>query len=552
MDILLLTLGFFAASLSAVAFARYFKTSAIVGFLVAGLGIGIVFPQAIPMRNNVELLAEIGVAFLLFEVGSHLPIRKLIASWKDFFIIGPLQVGVVTTLLYLVLNFFGVRASEALLIGFTLSLSSTAVVVKLLQERGESGSPASRKGVSILVFQDIAAVISLSLLGALHSKQVSALDLSLNLLTLIGLLALVLFIGSIAVRPFFRFVVSLKAEDVLTPSALFYVLALAWTAHHLGLSYALGAFLAGVSIAGTPYGAVVQSELQPFRVILLALFFVSVGLALDPHFILSNYALIIVLTAIFMVTKAVGNTLALMVSGVKRELAVYVSVLLSQGSEFAFVLAIVAQASGLLSPQNLQIMYSVVVLSLVVSPLVANLGCLAARSCARVTEDSDSADPGEVIIAEFDEIAWELANALERSGIPYRGHERDLARLALASSRGYNVYFANTDRPRTVSRASVGQARAIVNLIDDYEVSSSLVEALKKVAPSVPIVAATKDLKLLEALLGMGVNSAFAKNKQTARVIYGDLLSRLGYEKTFIDERLNTWADVINAERVAA
>lgn len=541
MDALTLTLLFLVIYFVSIVIARALRVSVIVAFIAAGALVSAVFPSVRESAHDIELLAEIGIAFLLFEVGSHLPLKKLVAGWRNFFLSGPAQVLVSAVVFYFLLLTLGISTLEAQIIAFALSLSSTALVVQTLKERRETDSPAGEKVISTLVFQDIAAVIGLSVISALALAGNTDGPLTAwQLLSMFGILASILIASWILVRPFFSFVVSLHAEEIITPSALLFVLALSWLAHTLGLSYSIGAFLAGVSIAGTRYSFLVNTELQPFRALLLALFFVSIGSSIDSSFIYREFALITMLTVILCVVKGLANFTAFKATTAPQQPITYPAVLLAQGSEFAFVISTVALHGGLLSATNAQLLQAVTALSLVISPVLGHVGCLLGRSCVRVKDANTPLAEGEIVITEFDEVASKLADALVQAGIPYRGHDRDLERIAYAASRGYKVYFSNMDRPLTISKASLGQARAVVSLIDDEELSDGLVLRLRELAPNVPLMAATRDLKLFQRLTEMGVAPTFIKNAQTAKLLFMELVSKLGNIEE-IEKRLEGW-----------
>jgi len=521
--------------LAAVGLSRVTRLNAIVCYFIVGALIGDYGFGLVSYEGEVQLLAEIGLAFFLYEVGSHLSLKKLAKEWRVFLSLGPLHTVGVSLGVGVLAYFFGFSVLNSVLLGAVASISSTAVVLKMLEERGESMSPAGQSTVAILLFQDIFAVILLALIPALSGSDTSQLlpivfkTLGFTALAFVG----VIVSGRLIFKPFFRWVFSQRADEVFTASALFSVLVVAWAVGPLGLSLPLGAFLAGVALAETNYSYLIRSELLPFRALLLSLFFLSVGMSLNFYFLLSNLPALLLLTLAITALKVTFGALALRLSGMAASNCVKVSFSIGQGSEFSFALIAALSLAGLISQSDVGMFAGIVGVSLSVSALVATLGGVLSRVFAKPVHE-DQVTPGlanraEVVIVEFGVIGAELASAFDAEGIPYRVHDRDWQRIAEAKTQGYNVYFSDPDRPRTLARASLGEVSAVISLLEDSTVSLALVGGLKKVAPNVPIVAATASPSLLETLIELGVERSFLKNEHTAELILKEALTALGY-----------------------
>lgn len=528
--VVLLTSGVIGMTLS-----RILSLSPIVGFFILGAAIG---PHGLALINghaeSLHFLGELGVCFLLFDVGLHLSLKELRASWKNFVLTGVLQFVVVTALLGVCLNLYGLNFEASLVIASIFSLSSTALVLKMLTEHHEESSPVGKKATEILIFQDVAGIILLVFLaGARHDTAITVKDFLYPLGKMVAAAVVMVVIGRIALKPLFRILIAIKNDEVFTSFALLIVFFASWTTESLGLSLALGAFLGGLALSESSFSYIVRTEISPFRGLLLALFFLTVGMSLNLGAIVDNAGQVVGLLAAFYFLKALGNWLALVLSGMERASATRLAFLLSQGSEFAFVLVAAAQVSGLFPPAVGDLAISTVGLSLALTPLLGGLGCALSRSqCSIKDEDEDEAskfadDEHEVLIVEFDDFARDIAGVLSAAGISYRGHDRDMERLTYAKSRGFNVFYSDLSRPRTLGRVSTGKVLAVVCLLEDDSLLKELLPRLKTMAPDLPIIAASSDLARIELLGELGVEHAFIKSKESLSQLVEVLLNKI-------------------------
>ena len=539
-EAILPVLTLLGAGILGVGLARAARMSPLIGFFISGAIVG---PHALGLiqeSETVHFLAEAGIAFFLFEVGLHLPLGRFLTSWKELFVLGPLQVLFCAAGLVVVTRLIGLDWSTAALVAVVLSLSSTAVVLRLLQDHGELTTPVGQRIISILVFQDIVAVVLLALIAAFGKAEggVGGVLVTLGFLV-IGLIAVV-GLGRWLLQPFLSWVVRLDAGEVVTGAALFAVLSLAWLGSRAGLSIPLGAFLAGVCLAESRYGYLVQAEIAPFRMLLLSLFFLTVGLSLDPVFLASHLPMLLAITMGLLVTKSLLTALSQRVSGIPLGPAVRSGAVLSQGSEFAFIILAAALGTGMISTHIVQVVTTSVTLSLALTPLAGWAGCVLSRECARQGADAEETehDEGEVVIVEFDEVAWEVATILKRAEVRYRGHDRDWPRILMARSRGFDVHFSDPDRPRTLSRAAAGMVKAVVILVETPDIIDRLVNGLRGVDNSLPILAATRNLSLFERLNQYALTAVFIKNEETPRLLAKALLERLHLSREAIDQAL--------------
>ena len=539
-EAILPVLALLGAGILGVGLARAARLSPLIGFFIVGAIVG---PHALGLvQENAtdHLLAEAGVAFFLFEVGLHLPLGRFITGWRELFILGPLQVMFCTVGLVAITRLLGLDWGMAALMAVVLSLSSTAVVLRLLQDHNELTTPVGQRIVSILVFQDLVAVVLLAAISAFGKNDSGSGGVLTALgFLIIGLVAVV-GLGRWLLQPFLGWAVRLDAGEVVTGAALFAVLSLAWLGSRAGLSIPLGAFLAGVCLAESRYGYLVQAEIAPFRMLLLSLFFLTVGLALDPVFLVTRLPSLLAITIALFVIKSALTVLSQRIAGVSLGPAVRSGAVLSQGSEFAFIIVAAAISAGLLPAQAAELFTTSVTLSLALTPLAGWVGCSLSQNCVR--QGADAEEPkvgdGEVVIVEFDEVAWQLAAILNRAEVRYRGHDRDWSRVLLARSRGFDVHFSDPDRPRTLSRAAAGMVKAVVLLVESPDLIDRIVKGLRGVSDTLPILAAARDLALFEHLNEYDLTAVFIKNEETPRLLAKALLERLHLSREAIDQAL--------------
>jgi len=538
---LLPTVILLASGIIGLVASSVLRTSPIIGFFVIGALIG---PQCFGLiedgSHSIYFLGEIGVSFLLFDVGLHLSLTQLKNTWKKFIGIGVLQTSFSSAILFLIMYFFGLDPKSALALSLILSLSSTALVLKLLSDNKDSGSPVGSRATEVLVFQDIVAILLMVIFAADHSQGFSFSTLLEPLVKMILFGTAIILLGKYALKPTFKLLIAVKNDEIFTASALLIVFLSSFITEQLGLSLALGAFLGGLALSESSYAYLIRGEVAPFRSLLLSLFFLSVGINFDLASTWANGPILLTILFAFISAKIVGNYLAFRVLGIEVANASLLASLLAQGSEFAFVLLTTAAASGLISISLATYVSTLVGLSLVVSPFFAMIGCKFSRSVCKVRSEEDPASVSEkeVIIVRIDDFGKQLATLLESEGIPYRAHDYDHDRLSYAESRGLNVYYSDLNRPRTLGRVSLGKALAVVSLVEEDEVLPTLFHAIQKINPDLPLFAATENPKRLEDILDLGVSQTYLKHDNSLIALFESLLTALEYSES--DVRIKT------------
>ena len=481
--ILLLVVGVLAIVLT-----RPLGLSPIVGYLLAGLAIGPHALGLVPENDTTHLLAELGVVFLLFDIGLHFSLSNIWEARRDIFGLGPLQILLTGGAFGGIAFLLGLEPAYAVLIGGALALSSTAVVVKTLAERGQQNCPVGRTATAVLIFQDILAIFLLVLAASMAGGEPAGGDrglvgeLALALVNSVLAFAVAFGIGRFAIRPLFNLLSRTKNTEVFTAMALLVVLTSAAATGAVGLSLTLGAFLAGMMIAETPYRLVVQTEASPFRDLLLAFFFITVGMSLDWRILLGQWGEILLFVVGLMLVKALMIGVAARVFGWSRPGSVQLGSLLAQGSEFVFAIIAMATVRQTLGEEAVGVMVAGVAASLALTPTAAALGNKVARALrkrSRASVPEGESTPLEtsapVVIFGMREIGRTVADALEANQVPYDAVEMDYDRFLAASADGYPVAFGDLGDVRLMETFEPSRGRAVVVVtIVRYELSKAL------------------------------------------------------------------------------
>jgi Kef-type K+ transport system membrane component KefB len=536
--ILLLALGIVAAVSS-----RAVGLSPIVGYLLLGLGLGHIGLNLASDNETIATLAELGVVFLLFDIGLHFSLGHVRTQARDIFGFGPVQVLAGTFGLGLVALLFGLPMPTAFLVGATLALSSTAVVAGLISERHQQNCPVGLTATAILIFQDVAAIFLLVVAGALNSGEALLPGLGLALVKAVAAFGVAVLLARLVVRPLFDLIARSRNEEVFTAMALFVALAAGWVTGAIGLSLTLGAFLGGMIIAETPYRALIQSEIKPFRGLLLSFFFISVGLSLDLSTLLQFWPVVVAVTLLLIAVKIVTNAASSLAFRWSVPGSIQLGFLLAQGSEFAFVILSLPPVRTLVGERESAILIAAVALSLAVTPTLAETGrSLAGRLRQRASGEADrELQPrnlaGPVFIAGMGSTGRTLADALTEFDIDYGAIERDDQRLREAVADGYKVAFGDLSDPRIWQPVALHGRRVSVLTAPSFEVSRELAPAARALFPNLKRVAVVRDENEAEQYRSIGVVPVIDRSMPPGLDLAVLVLNELGVDS----ERVSTW-----------
>lgn len=496
----------------------------------------------------VAALAELGVIFLLFMIGLELSPKKLWALRRQVFGIGVLQVFFTGAVIAAIASFFGNTPNNSILLGACFALSSTAVVMQLLAEKRQTATPMGRASFSILLFQDIAVVPILVFVSVLGAGAVDSLWLSMGLALGKAVVAIVLLagFGYFLLRPLFRIASGAIGAEAFFAVALLAAVGTAALTGMVGLSMALGAFLAGLLLAETEYSHAIETYIAPFKGLLLGLFFMSVGMSLDLRAVYAQLPILSASVVGIIAIKALIIYLLLRLFGQPRAVAVESGLLLGQAGEFAFVIVGMALTLNLMDADVAQFMLIVAGLSMLVTPLVALLARkLAAhfevgeRSATPVPDDEFAGIAGHIIIASYGRVGQLLGEVFDRENIPWLAIESDSSRVAAARAKGKPVYFGDSTHPAMLAKLHPESAQAAVVALDDGKSAALALGGLRQLSAELPVFVRARDVRQLAALRAAGATDVIPDTLEASLQLAGRVLSGLGVADDDVAHRLD-------------
>ena len=520
---LILLLALTAAGL---ALFERMRLPAIAGFLVVGALAGPGGLGLVPDPDRVRVLAEIGVIFLLFEIGLELPMSRLRDLGRMGLIVGGAQVAITVVAVAAGAYFMGLSPASALVMGGLVSMSSTALVIRLLSDEAQIDAPQGRLAVSVLVFQDLAIVPFLLAIPFLAGGgEDSAQGLGLSVIRMLAALALVLFIVRVGVPRVLNFVAQARSPDLFSLLALLIVLGSAFLAEELGLTLAVGAFLAGVAATSSPYAQQLFSEVVPLRGVVLGLFFTAIGMLFEPRALIDHAPLVLLYLVVTVVLKTgvvvAASTLLL---GHSVRVALLAGLALSQTGEFTFVLAEAAAQAGLLGEPYYQVVLSGSIISLLASPFIMRAAPRIADAAARWSEGGGGggevetipeADPSvrgqRVVVIGYGPAGQTLTRLLRTIEVPYLIIDNNPRAVERAQAHEPHILFGDATRPTLLSRLGVHEARLVVVAISDALATRRIVTRLRLLGPDTPVLARTRYVLEVDPLEAAGASSVVAE-----------------------------------------
>jgi monovalent cation:proton antiporter-2 (CPA2) family protein len=503
---------FLGATVLAVPMFRRLRLSSILAYLAAGVAIGPFGLAVIDDIDGVMHLAEFGVVLLLFVIGLELQPSRLRALRRSIFGLGVLQVASTTAVFTFIAHLLGLPMNAAFVTGFALSLSSTPLVLQLLAERHELNTQHGRPAFAILLFQDIAVMPMLAVLpmlgatGATQSLGATVLGAAKGL----AVLALLVFGGRYVLRPLLRFVAETKVSEVFTAAALLVVIGTALLVDAVGMSMALGAFVAGLLLAESEYRHELEADIEPFKGLLLGLFFISVGMTTNISVLLERPVLIASLVIGLLAIKAFLLWGMARIARIPAKHASPLAVSLAQGGEFGFVLFALAVSYGVLDRGLAQILVIVVTLSMAMTPLLIKLHATLIEPLYTKSEpprDFDTIDDANsrVLIAGFGRVGQVVARVLRMRHISFTALESSVAQVDFVRRFGNKVYYGDPSRLELLQAAGAGRAEIFVLAMDDIEASVRTAELIQKHFPNLKVFARARNRQHAIRLMDLGV-----------------------------------------------
>jgi glutathione-regulated potassium-efflux system ancillary protein KefC/glutathione-regulated potassium-efflux system protein KefB len=524
-----------AAAVVAVSLVRFARLSSILGYLVAGLVIGPWGLNLISDVNHIMQVAEFGIVLLLFVIGLELQPTRLWVMRRIVFGLGAAQVALCTLLLGAIAWSLGQAPIAALIIGFGLSLSSTPLVLQMLAERRELKTQHGRAAFGILLFQDLAVLPGLAVLPLLEPSATTHAGGGTWWVSLIKLAVVTTVVliggGRLILRPALRLVARVKVSEVFTAAALLTVIVTAVLANRIGLSATLGAFFAGVLLADSEFRHELEADIEPFKGLLLGLFFISVGMAANLGLLRSEPLELLAVTAGFLVVKILAVTALGKLTRMRGDSALRLGFALPTGGEFAFVLFTLAARGRLLDAATSDLLVLAVTLSMMLAPLLLIAYETAAARLARAPEapydDIEERDIA-VIIAGFGRVGQIVARVLQAKGMPFTALDSSQTNVNFVRRFGNEVYYGDPSRLDLLRAAGAQNARVLVLAVDDVEASVRTATLVREQFPKLRIFARARNRQHAFALMDAGVTEVTRETYASSLEMAAAVLAALG------------------------
>jgi CPA2 family monovalent cation:H+ antiporter-2 len=545
MDIFTGILILLTAAVVTVSLCRRMKLPPIIGYLAVGVICGPGGLNFVSSPEDFHYLAEFGVVFLMFTLGLEFSIPRLIAAKKVLLGVGSLQVFSCLAAVFGVALYFGLSPAQSFIVGAALALSSTAVVVKQLDEQQERNTSHGQLSINILLFQDIAAVLFLIVVTAIGAESESAsLPMALAITLTKGILVSVAMalIGLRVLRPMLHEVAKAHSTELFMLATLFVILSSAWITEHIGLSMALGAFLAGMMLGETEFKHQLEIDIRPFQDVLLGLFFVVIG----SYFDLGDFPEYWDSILLILVTLIVGKTILIMMislimkqGGLKSSLKT--GIILAHGGEFGFVILTLAIQYNLISDEERPALFSAMVLSVMLAPLMIRYNKELASIFVKKKDFIENKDhvpqqlvdhaseiDNHIIICGYGRVGQIITKFLDREHIPWVALDLDPYRISKASLAGEHSYFGDATNPKTLAAAGLYKARMIVITFGNESCALEALQSVRSLHQNVPVFVRTKNDTHMEQFQAAGATEVVPEKLEGSLMLASHLLLSLG------------------------
>jgi CPA2 family monovalent cation:H+ antiporter-2 len=540
-----------ASSVLAVAVCRSLRLPPMIGYLATGVALG---PHALGVvadREETHRLAEFGVVFLMFSIGLEFSLTKQKSKRHSVFGMGSAQVGATLALAVAAALAFGASWQTGLALGAVIAMSSTAIVSKLLAERGELDSAHGREVIAVLLFQDLAVVPLLVLIPVLgRPADAIGVAVAAALAKAAAALALVILGGPRPVRAWLRAVARRRSDELFVLNVLLITLVAGFVTAGAGLSLVLGAFLAGMLISETEYRFRVEQDIKPFRDVLLGLFFVTVGMTLNPGLMAAHFGLVFAFLALLMLAKGLLIAALARGFGAPAGTALRVALALAQGGEFGFVLLPLAGIAGIVSEDLLQPLLAAMIVSMFVTPFVIAASdrivlrlsrsewMLRSLELHRVAVQSIEAER-HVVVVGYGRNGQRLARLLDAEGVRYIALDLDPERVREAAAAGDTVVFADGLRREALIAAGISRAAAVVLTFADAPAAVRVLAHIHELNPAVPVIARARDEADIERLTAAGASEVVPEAFESGVMLASHTLVWVGVPLSRVMRRMS-------------
>ncbi len=551
----------FCFSIGVLLVGHRFNIPPVVGFLLTGVLAG---PHGLALVGNtedVEVLAQVGIILLLFGIGMEFSFKKLVQIKRLFLLGGTLQVGLTVLISFCLGQALGHSWGESIFLGCLLSMSSTAIVLGLLEKKGETQSPHGRLSISILIFQDMIAIPMVLLTPLLVNDAVTDKSFDLSLLWLLVKGLVILFVVFISAQ---RFVPKLllavartRNKELFLLTVLSLCFGVAWLTSGLGLSLTIGAFLAGLLLSESEYSNEAISHIFPFQALFISFFFVSVGMLLNLDFVFHQPLLIIALVFLVIALKTAAATLTAILLRMPIRTAVLVGITLSQIGEFAFVLAKTGFSLGLVNDHFYQLFLAVSLLSLAISPFLINLAPrfanwisnlpMPAKIRTGIEENDKNAEhllQDHIIIIGFGISGKNLARSSKLANIPYTILEMNPDTVKDQRLKGEPIHFGDATHLSVLEHLNIHKAKTVAILINDPLAARQVVKIAREANPAIYIIVRTRYVQEMALMKNLGADEVIPDEFGTSVEIF----TRVLHQYHVPDEEINAFIDDIRAD----
>ncbi len=531
-------------SVGAVAAFRTLRLPPILGYLLVGALMGQHGVEFLKDSEGLAFMGEVGVVFLLFAIGLEFSLKQFMAMRTTIIGLGGLQVIISTLSGMALVSYFGVSWQSALVAGGAMAMSSTAIVVKQLTDQAEMRAPHGQLALGVLLFQDIAVVpflVAIPLLAGDANMVGNPIELALKVSAAAVLFIFMLMVGHYTLRPLFHYISRAESTELFNITVLLVALTAAWITQSLGLSLALGSFLAGMLLSETEYKHQIESEIRPFRDILMGIFFITVGTKLDIGILPSLWLPVLLLVLGIIVGKTLLIALLTRLFSASNGSSLRTGLVLAQGGEFGFALLTIALSNKVMQPGESQITLAAIVISMALSPLIIRyndkltknlLADTYVRQQFKNAHDVSVANEevaDHVILCGYRRMGQSLAHFLQEQGVPYIALDLDPGIVEKTWEAGDPVHYADATRPEILVAAGLLRARMVVITVVDIDVAKRIIEAVRQKRADIPILVRTRDERHLEALERLGATSVLPETLEATLMITQRMVEQLGF-----------------------
>jgi Kef-type K+ transport system membrane component KefB len=540
---------------------QYLRLGVVLGFLVAGVAVGpggfghlaetwpVFGYAAISDVSRLQTLGDLGVLFLLFTIGLELSLSRLAAIGRMMVRVGGLQVVFATAVIYALAAWTGFQFDDSLVLGMALALSSTAIVTQSLIESKRLVTPAGRTTLGVLILQDLAVVPIVIVVGILGTAGATAgASVGLALIQGIGIavavVVAVLALGRFLLRPFMQLAGATGNRTLLIAITLLIIVGAGALTSTAGLSSALGAFLAGLLLSESEYRHQLDVDIEPFKDLLLGLFFMTVGMTIDLDIVVQQWKMVLLALALLLVVKLLTAYVAARLARVKRSVAIEMAFLLAGAGEFAFVMFALALRDKVIEAEVGHFATTVAALSMLLAPALGTMGGLVARrieglkDAAKHGVHGDEAYSDHVVIGGYGRVGGMIGGLLQAEGIPFVALDLNVGHVERAKQDGLPVFYGDATRPEILTRLCADQALAFVVTPDSGDMAKHMILAVRAHWPAATIHARARSVAHARELLDLGATHVVPEALEGSLQLGGGLLTSIGLPSEVIEKRL--------------